>query len=75
VRINSENTLFSAELALKNAKINNDTAIKNREAQLSLLENAMVDAQISYQNSQVSYAKLSVRSPIDGTIGSIFVDK
>lgn len=75
VRISSENTLFSTELALKNAKINNDTAIKSREAQLSLLENAMVDAQISYQNAQISYAKLSVRSPIDGTIGSIFVDK
>lgn len=75
VRINSENTLFNTELALKNAKINNDTAIKNREAQLSLLENAMVDAQISYQNAQISYAKLSVRAPIDWTIGTILVDK
>lgn len=75
VRINSENTLFNTELSLKNAKINYDTAIKNRESQLSLLENAMTDAQISYQNAQIIYAKLSVRSPIDGTIWTILVDR
>lgn len=74
-RINAENALFNTDLNLKNAKVSYDTAIKNRDAQLSLLENAMVDAQISYQNAQITYAKLSVRSPIDGTIWSILVDK
>lgn len=68
-----QNSLFNAEIALKNAKVNYETLIVNKDTQLNLLWNAIVDAKLAYESALIQYNKLSVRSPVSGVIGEILV--
>ncbi|MBQ7617048.1 hypothetical protein IJS64_03550 [bacterium] len=51
-------------MALKNAKLALDTILENKDIQLDMLSNAIVDAKIAYETALTSYNKLSVRSPV-----------
>ena len=69
----TENALFQAEIALKNAKIAYDTVLDNKDVQLAILDNAIVSAKIGYESALTQYNKLSVRSPVTGIIGEVLV--
>jgi len=73
-KINAENSIFNSELAVKNATLNFQTAQKNKKTQLELLDNAIDQARLAYQDSLTQYNKLSVRAPIAGTISDVLVD-
>lgn len=72
---NSQNSIFSAEIALKNAKVNYETLLANKDIQLDLLNNAITDAKIAYESALIQYNKLQVRSPVSGVIGTILVSE
>lgn len=64
---NLESQIASAENTLNNA-------IKNRDISLRSLENVISEANIGYATSQKEYDKLTIRSPINGTISESFID-
>gem|GEM_PF-2597785 len=57
------------------AKENLANAKANRDLQLSLLQNAINDANVSYADASKNYGKLQIKSPINGFIQEILVDK
>ena len=69
----TENALFQAEIALKNAKIAYDTVLDNKDVQFAILDNAIVSAKIGYESALTQYNKLSVRSPVTGIILEVLV--
>jgi len=71
----SKDSLFQIELARNIAKENLATAQKNKDLQLSLLKNAIADAQIAYIDASKQYNKLQITSPINGYIQEVLVDK
>lgn len=71
----TQNSLFNAEIALKNAKVNYETLLATKDTQLDLLGNAITDAKIAYESALIQYNKLSVRSPVSGVIGTILVSE
>ncbi len=72
---NIQNSVFNAEVWLKNAKLALETLESNYDTQLGLLNNAIESARIWYMSSMTQYNKLSVRAPIAWTIWNILVDK
>ena len=56
---NSQNSIFSAEIALKNAKVNYETLLANKDIQLDLLNNAITDAKTAEE-----YHYLSEKEPV-----------
>ena len=73
--LQNQDNLFKAEMALKNAKLALDTILENKDIQLDMLSNAIVDAKIAYETALTSYNKLSVRSPVSWVIGEILVSE
>lgn len=73
--IQVENTLFNAETALKNAKLAYESNKDNKNIQLDILKNTISQSRLAYEDAQTRYNKLSVRSPIAGTIWSILSDE
>lgn len=49
--------------------------LANKEVQLDLLGNAIVDAKIAYESALIQYNKLEVRSPVSGVIGDVMVSE
>lgn len=72
--INTENSLFNTEIWVKTAKINYDTFTQTKDLQLGLVQNAVMDSNVSYQDALTRFNKLSVRAPIQWVIWSVFVD-
>lgn len=72
---NIQNSIFNAEVWLKNAKLALETLEDNYDTQLGLLNNAIDSARIWYVSAMTQYNKLSVRAPIAWTIWNILVDK
>lgn len=73
-RLNVENTISNAQIAVDNAQRAYNQALSVRDTQLALLETNIADAQLVYQDALRQYNKLTVSSPIRGTIGDILVD-
>lgn len=71
----TQNSLFTAETALKNAKVNYETLLATKDTQLDLLGNAITDAKIAYESALIQYNKLTLRSPVSGVIGSILISE
>ena len=71
----TQNSLFTAEIALKNAKVNYETLLATKDTQLDLLGNAITDAKIAYESALIQYNKLTLRSPVSGVIGSILISE
>lgn len=58
----------NAKLALETAKLNYDTAVKNRSIALDKLKISETDASLSVSQAEREYEKLIIRAPIDGSI-------
>ncbi|QFR39106.1 HlyD family efflux transporter periplasmic adaptor subunit [Candidatus Gracilibacteria bacterium 28_42_T64] len=72
--INSEDSLLSMEIQVKNATNLLENARDNKNVTLRSLNNAISDASISYRSTLKEYNKLTITSPIDGVIGSVLID-
>lgn len=64
---NLETQIETAQRNLKNARENYDITLRS-------LQNSISEAQISYASAAKELAKLTVRSPINGTISEKFID-
>lgn len=72
--IGTDDQISSLDLQLQIAKNTYDNAIKTRSVNLRNLQNAINEAQIAYNQAKNEYDKLTITSPIDGTIGSVMLD-
>lgn len=73
--VQAENAIKQNRLAVENAKTNLENAIKTKDIQLKQLKNWITTAQIWVNEASQEKSKLSVKTPIDGKISKIFVDK
>ncbi len=73
-RINSHNAVFSTEVAVKSAENNYETLEKNKNIQIGMANNAVHEANLSYQDALSRFNNLSVKAPIPWIIWSILVD-
>jgi len=64
---NLEDQVISAQNALSNAQSNKSVTLRS-------LENSIADARVSYSSAAKEYAKLTITSPINGTIWDVMVD-
>ncbi|NDK10236.1 HlyD family efflux transporter periplasmic adaptor subunit [Candidatus Gracilibacteria bacterium] len=62
-----QNQILSAKNTISNLKSSYDVS-------LSSLKNAIAESNIALASAQNDYAKLTIRSPINGTVGEVFVD-
>ena len=67
--------ISSLELQLKSAESSLRNAVESREVSLLTLQNAIREAQISYESTAKEYSKLTISAPIDGIVGDILIDK
>ncbi len=74
-KITTQKNIFDANIAVKNAEKTYATAVETQTAQLQLLATSIRQAEIAYQDAQTLYGKLTIKSPIDGVIGNVMVDK
>lgn len=70
-----EENIQNLEDQIKTARNNLENAIKNRDVTLRSLQNAIDDARVSYSSSAKEIAKLTIRSPINGTISDVLIDR
>lgn len=73
--ISIEDNLKNLEDQVKTAQNDLENAKKNRDISLKSLRNAIDDAKVGYSSAAKEYAKLTIRSPINGTISDVFIDK
>gem|GEM_PF-1036636 len=64
----------SLDISLELDQSTLNEAISNKDLTLRQLSAGITDANISYKQALDNYNKLIIRSPINGTIGSIFSD-
>ncbi|NOZ44155.1 MAG: HlyD family efflux transporter periplasmic adaptor subunit, partial [bacterium] len=74
-KLAGEANLAKSQNTLTNAQLNYQKTSKNKASTLGLLQNGIQQAEIAYQDALDLYHKLSVQSPIDGSIGDILVEK
>lgn len=74
-KIQTEKNIFDANLAVKNAEKTYTTAVQTQTTQLQLLATNIKQAEIAYQDALTFYGKLTIKSPINGVVGNILVDK
>lgn len=72
--INSDDAIASMEIQLKSAQNTLDNAKKSRDVTLRSLQNAIDEARIGYKTALNEFNKLTITSPINGTISEIMVD-
>ena len=72
--INTEKSIEDLESQIEVARNNLDNARKTRTVNLKSLENAIAEARIWYSSSAKDYGKLTIRSPINGTVSDVLVD-
>lgn len=73
--INIENTLHSYELKVTQAESNYNNALKNKDVTIKSLNNSILSAKNNLSKTQKEYSKLTITSPINGTVSSINLDK
>ncbi len=73
--INIENTLHSYELKVTQAESNYDNALKNKDVTIKSLNNSILSAKNNLSKTQKEYSKLTITSPINGTVSSINLDE
>jgi hypothetical protein len=59
-RLNTENVVINAELALANAERNYIQAQNNRDKQTKILNTQIQDAELAYQDAMRQLAKLTI---------------
>ena len=73
--ISTQDNIADLESRVESAKKNLENAEKNRDITLRSLDNSISDAQVNYSSSAKEYWKLTIRSPINGTIGNVLLDQ
>lgn len=73
--LGTQNTIADLEDQITLLKNTLDNTKKNYEVTLRSLDNAIREAQIGYASAQKEFAKLTITSPINGTVSQVFVDK
>ena len=73
--ISTQDNIADLESRVESAKKNLENAEKNRDITLRSLQNSISDAQVNYSSSAKEYWKLTIRSPINGTIGNVLLDQ
>lgn len=73
-RINSADTIKDLELQIETAENNLENAKKNKEVTLRSLSNSISNARVDYNSAAKEYGKLTITSPINGTVSSVEVD-
>ncbi|MCD5375457.1 biotin/lipoyl-binding protein [Candidatus Gracilibacteria bacterium] len=73
--ISTQDNIADLESRVESAKKNLENAEKNRDITLRSLQNSISDAQVNYSSSAKEYGKLTIRSPINGTIGNVLLDQ
>jgi hypothetical protein len=71
----TQQQISDANIWLKTAQANYDTAIKNQNNTLWLLSSNITNAELAYKEALRQCEKLNIKAPITGTIGKILVDK
>ncbi len=74
-KLSIEENIKNLEDQIKTARNNLQNAIKTRSVTLRSLNNSIAEAQINYTSSAKEYSKLTITSPINGTISEVLVDE
>jgi len=72
--INTTDAISNLEIQLASAKNSLENAKKSRDVTLRSLQNAINEAKIGYQTSLKEYNKLTITSPINGTVSKVDID-
>lgn len=72
--INTTDAISNLEIQLAGAKNSLENAKKSRDVTLRSLQNAINEANIGYQTSLKEYNKLTITSPINGTVSKVDID-
>lgn len=70
-----DDSITKTKIALDQAKQARDFALNNRNIQKKLLQNAINNAKVNYNDAAKNSGKLSVTAPIAGSVAEILVDK
>jgi len=73
--ITTQDSLTNLESQLQTAKNTLDNAKKTRDVTLRSMQNSIEEAKISYSSSAKEFSKLTITSPINGTVSDVFIDK
>lgn len=73
--LSTQNAIADLESQITLLRNTLENTKKNYDITLRSLENAIREAQIGYVSAEKEYAKLTLRSPINGTVSEVFVDK
>jgi multidrug efflux pump subunit AcrA (membrane-fusion protein) len=73
--IGIEDNISNLESQIESAKKALDNAKRNKEITLKGLKNSISEAEVWYASSAKEYWKLTIKSPINGTIGSVLIDE
>ena len=74
-RENLESAEVQTDLWVESAQNTYNTALKNKETTLASLQNSIDSAQIAVREAQNQLWKLTIESPITGTIWEVLVDE
>lgn len=74
-KLQSWDSIASLETQIESAKKSLDTVRKNLQITLRSLNNGIKEAQIGYSKAVKEYAKLTITSPINGTIANTMIDE
>lgn len=73
--IGIEDAKAELKTQIETAQRNIENAEKNYDITLRSLENAIREAEIAYKSALKEVSKLSITSPINGTVSDVFLDK
>ncbi len=73
-RIGINDNIASLETQIRSAQNTLSNARKNKDVTLRSLSNAIQEARIGYSSSAKEFEKLTVSSPINGTVSDVLVD-
>jgi len=71
---NTQEGIEDLESQVDIARNNLENTQKTKDVTLKSLQNAINEAQISYTSAQKEYNKLTITSPINGSVSDVFID-
>ena len=74
-RISVDDGIADLELQIESARNTLLNAQKTRDVTLRSLQNSISQTQIDYSSASNDFGKLVIRSPINGTVSEVFIDK
>ena len=74
-KLSIEDNIKDLEDQIKTARNNLQNAISTRSVTLRSLNNSITEANINYTSSAKEFSKLTITSPINGTVSEVIVDE